>query len=114
MDKYGVWEVVPRQDQMRLLRTRWVFTGKIDGTTDQSSAYKARWVAKGYNQVQGLDYTDIFASVAQKDSVRIFLASVNYLDLECDQLDIVAAFLNDILKQTVFWEAPEESDHSRS
>jgi hypothetical protein len=110
MDKYNVWEVVPREDKMRILKARWVFTRKLDGTTGLPSTYKARWVAKGYNQIEGLDYTDVFASVAHKDSVRIFLALVNYLDMECDQVDIVAAFLNGVLKETIYMEAPEGSD----
>ena len=52
------------------------------------AAYKARWVAKGYSEVNGPDYNEFFASVAHKDSNRVFLSVVNHLDLECDQVDI--------------------------
>jgi len=92
MDKYKVWEVVPRSPDMRVVGARWVFTRKIDGETGKPSAYKARWVAKGFSQIEGIDFND-FAAVAHIDSIREFLSLVN-LDLERDQVDIKAAFLN--------------------
>ena len=110
MDKYDVWEVVTRTKDMRILRAKWVFTRKIDGSTGLPSTFKARWVAKGFHQIEGVDFNEIFSSVAHKDSIRVFLALVNYLDLECDQVDIVAAFLNGELKEVIFMEPPEGSD----
>jgi hypothetical protein len=58
------------------------------------AGYKARWVAKGYSQLEGIDYTDLYAGVAHKDSILVFLSLVSHFNLECDQVDIVAAFLN--------------------
>ena len=83
MDKYKVWEVVPRSPDMRVVGARWVYTRKIDGETGKPSAYKARWVAKGFSQIEGIDFND-FAAVAHIDSIREFLSLVN-LDLERDQ-----------------------------
>lgn len=94
----------------RILRARWVYTRKIDGTTGKPAAYKARWVAKGYSQHAGVDYNEVFSAVAHKDSIRVFLSLVNHLDLECDQVDIQAAFLNGGLEETIYLEAPEGSD----
>lgn len=71
MDKYEVWEIVPRTPAMRTLKAKWVFTRKIDGTTGLPSTFKARWVAKGFNQVEGVDFNEIFSSVAHKDSIRV-------------------------------------------
>lgn len=110
MHRYQVWEAVSRTPDLRTLRARWVFTRKIDGTTGLPSTYKARWVAKGFSQLEGIDYTDVFSSVAHKDTVPVFLALVNTLDLECDQVDIIAAFLNGILKERIYMEPPEGSD----
>jgi hypothetical protein len=87
-----------------------VSTRKIDGSTGLPSAFKARWVAKGFHQIEGVDFNEIFSSVAHKDIIRVFLALVNYLDLECDQVDIVAAFLNGELKETIFMQPPGGSD----
>jgi transposase InsO family protein len=110
MEDYDVWDVVTRKEGTRTLKGRWVFDRKIDATTGAQTEYKARWVAKGYSQVEGLDYSDLFASVAHKDSIRVFLATVNHLDLECDQIDIKSAFLNGDLLETLYMEPPEGSD----
>lgn len=110
MKKYDVGELVLRsQVSKHVLGTRWVYSRKVDGSTGETSAYKARWVAKGFTQIEGLDYTELFASVAHKDSIRVFLALVNYLDLNCDQIDIKAAFLNGDLKEEIYLEPPEGS-----
>jgi hypothetical protein len=110
MDKYKVWDVVDRQPQMRVVGARWVYTRKIDGTTGLPSTYKARWVAKGFSQIEGIDYNELFAAVAHKDTIRVFLSLVNYFDLECDQVDIVAAFLNGDLEETIYMDPPQGSN----
>ena len=99
MEKYKVWKVVDREPGQRALKARWVYTRKIDGTTGKPAAYKARWVAKGFSQKAGIDYNEVFSAVAHKDSIRVFLSLVNHLDMECDQVDIKAAFLNGDLKE---------------
>jgi hypothetical protein len=48
--------------------------------------------------------------VAHKDTIRVFLSLVNYFDLECDQVDIVAAFLNGDLEETIYMNPPQGSD----
>jgi hypothetical protein len=97
LQRYNVYQIVERTGDMRVLRARWVFTRKMDPETGEAAAYKARWVAKGYTQIEGLDFQEIFASVAHKDTLRVFLAIVNWLKLHCDQVDIIAAFLNGVL-----------------
>ena len=94
---------------MRVIGARWVFTRKIDAQTGPQSTFKACWVAKGFDQVEGLDFNELFASVAHKDSNRLFLSVVNHLDLECNQMDITAAFLNGDLKETIYLNPPEGS-----
>ena len=110
MDQYKVWDVIERQPSMCIIGAKWVYTRKIDGETGKPSAYKARWVAKGYTQIEGVDFNELYASVAHKDSIRVFLSLVNYLNLECDQVDIKAAFLNGDLKETLYLSPPEGSD----
>lgn len=110
MDQYKVWDVIDRPNTKHILKAKWVFTRKIDGETGRPKAYKARWVAKGFSQTEGIDYNELYAGVAHKDSIRVFLALVNYSDLECDQVDIKAAFLNGELEETVYLEPPEGSN----
>jgi hypothetical protein len=110
MEKYEVWEVVPRQPRTRTLKARWVYTRKVDGETGKPSAFKARWVAKGYSQLAGVDYNKLYAGVAHKDSIRVFLSITNALGLHCDQVDIKAAFLNGELEEKIYLEPPEGSN----
>jgi hypothetical protein len=74
------------------------------------SSYKARWVAKGYSHREGIDFNELYAAVVHKDTIRVFLSLVNHLDLECDQVDIKAAFLNGDLEETIYLSPPEASD----
>lgn len=97
--KYNVWKVVDRTPGHWVLKARWVYTRKIDGTTGKPAAYKPRWFAKGFSPKAGINYNEVFSAVAHKDSIRVFLSLVNHLDMECDQVDIKAAFLNGDLKE---------------
>lgn len=56
---------------MRVVGAKWGFTRKIDGNTGKHAAYKAQWVAKGYSQIEGVDYTELFSSLAHKDYIRV-------------------------------------------
>lgn len=106
MSKYDVWEPVPRSKH-RTIPGKWVFTRKIDGETGKPSKFKARFVVKGFRQIKGKDYNDIFASVAHKDSIRVLLSIVNHLGMDCDQVDIKGAFLNGEIDHDLYIEPPE-------
>ena len=86
MEQYKVWDMVERTPNTRALKAKWVFTRKVDGETGKAATFKARWVAKGFSQVEGVDYNELYAGVAHKDSIRVFLSLINHLDLECDQV----------------------------
>ena len=61
----------------------WKIKRKADGTVDR---YKARLVAQGFSQKQGIDYTEAFAPVAKMSSIRLLLAWAAYQDLEIHQI----------------------------
>ena len=67
---------------------------------------KVRIVAKGFRQVAGVDYNETYAPVVSMSIVRLFLCVVNLLNLECDQMDAVTAFLNGELDEEIFMEVP--------
>jgi hypothetical protein len=78
--------------------------------TGQPTDYKARCVAKGCSQIEGVDFNELFAAVAHRDTVWVFISLVDHLDLECDQVHIKAAFLNGNLEETIYLSPSEGSN----
>lgn len=70
--------------------------------------HKDRLVAKGYGQVQGIDYDKTYSSVAMVKLVRIILAIVAYFDYEIWHMDVKTAFLHGNLEEDVYMIKPEE------
>nr|GFA11548.1 retrovirus-related Pol polyprotein from transposon TNT 1-94 [Tanacetum cinerariifolium] len=70
-----VWRLVPRPEDKSVIKTKWIFKNK----KDESSLVirnKARLVAVGYSQQEGIDYDETFAPVARIEAIRLFLAYV--------------------------------------
>ncbi|GJT50184.1 retrovirus-related pol polyprotein from transposon TNT 1-94 [Tanacetum coccineum] len=67
---------------------------------------KARLVAQGYNQQEGIDYDETFAPVARLEAIRIFLAFATYINFIVYQMDVKSAFLNGKLKEEVYVKQP--------
>ncbi|GKB07225.1 retrovirus-related pol polyprotein from transposon TNT 1-94 [Tanacetum coccineum] len=63
---------------------------------------KARLVARGYRQEEGIDFEEYFAPVARLEAIRIFLAFVAYMNMVVYQIDVKTAFLNGILHEEVY------------
>nr|GEZ01347.1 retrovirus-related Pol polyprotein from transposon TNT 1-94 [Tanacetum cinerariifolium] len=63
---------------------------------------KARLVAVGYSQQEGIDYDDTFAPVARIKAIRLFLVYAAHKDFTVFQMDVKTAFLNGILKEEVY------------
>lgn len=104
--KNGTWISVKKPPGKRLLSTRWLFT--IKRNNDNSiERYKARLVARGYEQVKGIDYFETFAPVARKESLRLLIAIAAQFELQIAQFDVRTAFLYGELQEEVYIEAPE-------
>ena len=67
---------------------------------------KARLVAQGYNQEEGINFNDAFAPVARLESIHMLLAFACYKDFTLFQMDVKSAFLNGFLTEKVFVEQP--------
>src|SRR5271168_1705203 len=102
----GVFRLVDRTPKMKVLGSKWVFKVKRD-QDGNIVKFKARYVAKGYMQIYGLDYTNTYANVADIDTIRILLAMACFYDWECDTVDIVTAFLNGDLEEEVYMDQIE-------
>jgi hypothetical protein len=107
-----VWHLVPRPNQ-NVVGTKWVFRNKQDehGVVTRN---KARHVAKGYSQVEGLDFDETYAPVARFESICILLAYATYHGFKLYQMDVKSAFLNGPIKEEVYVEQPpgfEDSEY---
>ncbi|GJU22820.1 retrovirus-related pol polyprotein from transposon TNT 1-94 [Tanacetum coccineum] len=68
---------------------------------------KARLVARGYRQEEGIDFEESFALVARLDAIRIFLAYASHINMIVYQMDVKTAFLNGILHEEVYVNQPD-------
>jgi hypothetical protein len=68
---------------------------------------KARLVAQGYTQIEGVDFDETFAPVARLESIRILLSIACHLDFKLYQMDVKSAFLNGVLQEEVYVEQPK-------
>ena len=75
-----------------------------DGSLDH---FKARLVAQGYTQTDGIDYEEVFAPVAKYSTILSLLTLANAYDLEVHQLDVNTAFLNVSLEHDIYMSQPE-------
>ncbi|XP_073121349.1 uncharacterized protein [Henckelia pumila] len=101
----AVWDLVPRPTHQSVIGTRWVFRNKLneEGTVVRN---KARLVAQGYRQEEGIDYDETYAPVARLEAIRIFLAYASFKNFKVYQMDVKSAFLNGKLQEEVFVEQP--------
>ena len=104
--KNKTWELVPRPSDQKVIGCRWVYKTKrgIDGSITR---HKARLVARGYSQTEGIDYDEVFAPVAHSSTIRTLLSFANSNDLEIHQLDVKTAFLHGVLDCDLYMEQPE-------
>ena len=100
------WELVPLPEGQNIVGSKWVLKVKrnADGTVDR---FKARLVAQGYTQTQGVDYNEVYAPVARYSAIRSLLALANAHNLEIHQVDVKTAFLNGNLDYDIYMSQPE-------
>ena len=67
---------------------------------------KARLVAQGYSQQEGIDYEETFAPVARLEAIRIFLAFAASKGFKLYQMDVKSAFLNGFIEEEVYVKQP--------
>nr|GEZ65503.1 retrovirus-related Pol polyprotein from transposon TNT 1-94 [Tanacetum cinerariifolium] len=96
-----VWRLVSRLEDKFVIKTKWILNNKKDESS-LVNRNKARLVAVGYSQQEGIDYDDTFAPVARIEDIRLFLAYDAHKDFTVFQMDVKTAFLNGILKEEVY------------
>ncbi|GJZ09406.1 putative ribonuclease H-like domain-containing protein [Tanacetum coccineum] len=96
-----VWTLVDLLNGKRAIGTKWVFMNKKDerGIVIRN---KARLVAQGYTQEEGIDYDEVFAHVARIEAIRLFLAYASFKDFVVYQMDVKSAFLYEKIEEEVY------------
>ncbi|GJR89969.1 retrovirus-related pol polyprotein from transposon TNT 1-94 [Tanacetum coccineum] len=91
--RLGVWELVPRPDKVMVITLKWIYKVKLD-EPGGILKNKARLVARGYRQEEGIDFEESFAPVARLEAIRIFLTFTAHMNMVVYQMDVKTAFLN--------------------
>nr|GFC14842.1 retrovirus-related Pol polyprotein from transposon TNT 1-94 [Tanacetum cinerariifolium] len=96
-----VWILVTKLEGKTVIKTKWIFKNKKDEIS-LVIKNKARLVAVGYNQQEGIDYDKTFAPVARIEAICLFLAYAAHKDFTVYQMDVKTLFFNGTLKEEVY------------
>ncbi|GJS45716.1 ribonuclease H-like domain-containing protein [Tanacetum coccineum] len=110
----NIWVLVPRPPNVNIVRSMWLYKHKYnaDGSLNR---YKARLVANGRSQQQGIDCDETFSPVVKPATIRTVLSLAVSRQWHIHQLDVKNAFLHSHLKETVYMHQPPgftDSAHS--
>ncbi|GJZ04960.1 putative ribonuclease H-like domain-containing protein, partial [Tanacetum coccineum] len=110
-----VWVLVDLPHGMKVIGTKWVYRNKRDekGVVMRN---KARLVAQGYMQEEGIDYDEVFAHVARIEAIRLFLAFALFMGFIVYQMDVKSAFLYGTIDEEVYVSQPPgfvDPDHPK-
>nr|GEW48897.1 hypothetical protein [Tanacetum cinerariifolium] len=119
-ERLEVWELVPRPDKVMVITLKWIYKVKLDelggilknkarlvacgyrqeeGIDFEESFAPARLVAKGFRQEERIDFKESFTPVARIVAIRIFVANAAYKNTSIYQMDVKTAFLNKDLRE---------------
>nr|GEZ55235.1 retrovirus-related Pol polyprotein from transposon TNT 1-94 [Tanacetum cinerariifolium] len=100
-ERLEVWELVPCPDKVMVITLKWIYKVKLD-ELGGILKNKARLVARGYRQEEGVDFEESFALVARLEAIWIFLAYAAHKNMVVYQMDVKTAFLNVNLREEVY------------
>nr|GFA08647.1 retrovirus-related Pol polyprotein from transposon TNT 1-94 [Tanacetum cinerariifolium] len=105
-ERLEVWELVPRPDKVMVITLKWIYKVKLD-ELGGILKNKARLVARGYRQEEGIDFEESFAPVARLEAIQIFLAYAAHRNMVVYQMDVKTTFLNGNLREDVYVSQPD-------
>jgi hypothetical protein len=103
IEKNHTWKLVPRPKDKNVVRTKWIFKNKLNENGNIINN-KSRLVCKGYAQVEGIDFEEIFSPVARLEAIIMFLAFACFRNFKIYQMNVKSAFLNRTLEEEVYIE----------
>nr|GEV41696.1 retrovirus-related Pol polyprotein from transposon TNT 1-94 [Tanacetum cinerariifolium] len=103
-ERLEVWELVPRPDKVMVITLKWIYKLKLD-ELGGILKNKARLVARGYRQEEGIDFEESF--VVKLEAIWIFLAYAAHKNIVVYQMDVKTVFLNGNLREEVYVSQPD-------
>jgi hypothetical protein len=100
------WELVKLLSGKKHVSRKWVFKKKMNAT-GQVKKFKARLVVKGYSQVKGVNFDEIFSPIAKLTSIRVLMYLVIAFDMEIEQMDVKTMFLHEDLEEEIYMKQPK-------
>ncbi|GKF05107.1 putative ribonuclease H-like domain-containing protein, partial [Tanacetum coccineum] len=96
-----VWTLINLPNGKRAIGTKWVFRNEKDerGIVVRN---KARLVAQGYTQKEGIDYDEVFVPVARIEAIRLFLTYASFMGFIVYKMDVKSAFLYGTIEEEVY------------
>ena len=101
LHKHKVFELVDCPRDQKVIKNRWVFDVKSDGHK------KARLVPKGFSQVEGLDFNQVFSPVMHFETVHLMLALATLENWYITGLDVWSVYLYGKLDKEIYMEQPK-------
>jgi hypothetical protein len=101
LDKNEAWDIIELPTGRKFVGSKWLFKKKFNAQ-GKVEKYKSQLVAKGYSQVEGIDFGKIFSLVAKLTSIRFLLSIVVDFDLEEEQMDVKTTFLHGDMEEEIY------------
>jgi transposase InsO family protein len=106
LQKQDVWELVPRPTDRDVITGKWHFVVNLDAN-GAVLKHKARFVARGFTQIYGQDYTETYSPTTRLSTIRILMACAASARATVHQMDIKTAYLNAQLDEEIFMDQPQ-------
>jgi hypothetical protein len=107
LEKNGTWDVVRLPKHKKDVRYKWISKRNKGLSPKELARFKVRLVAKGFIQIPGIDYNDVFSPVVKHSSIRAFFGIVAICDLEIGLLDVKTESLHGELEEEIYMDQPE-------
>jgi hypothetical protein len=95
------WYFVELPNGRKLIITKWVFKSKFNAI-DQVKKYKDRLVVKGYSQVEGFEFGDIFSPIEKLAAIRVMMSLATKFDLKIEKMNVNTTFLHGDLEEEIY------------
>ena len=100
------WDVVETPEDKQVVGCKWVYSKKLNKNNDLTK-YTARYVARGFSQVSGINYYETFSPTARLTSIIVLMQIAVQHDLLLHQMDVKTAYLNSNIDCEIYIEQPQ-------